>query len=82
MSPQHQLRVAHFIAEVFGGTKNHSPEEGSHFKMMQKHLSKHLTEQHRKRWVQFMTGEINLPESRIHELTSILIKIRYFQFIG
>ena len=65
MSPQHQMHVAHFIAEVFGGPKTYSTEEGSHFKMIQKHLSKHLTELHRKRWMQLMmetADEINLPD--------------------
>lgn len=65
MSPQHQLHVAHFIAEVFGGPKMYSTEEGSHFKMIQKHLSKHLTENHRKRWVQLLletADEIKLPD--------------------
>lgn len=46
--------MAHFIAEVFGGPALYSTEEGSHFKMIQKHLSKHLTEQHRKRWAAFV----------------------------
>ena len=54
MSADHQLHVAHFIAEVFGGPKMYSSEEGSHFKMIQKHLGKHLTENHRKRWVQLL----------------------------
>jgi hemoglobin len=43
----------------------YSTEEGSHFKMIQKHLSKHLTEQHRKRWVALLletADEINLPD--------------------
>lgn len=65
MSQEHQLHVAHFIAEVFGGPKMYSTEEGSHFKMIQKHLSKHLTEQHRKRWVNLLletADEINLPD--------------------
>ena len=65
MSAQHQLHVAHFIAEVFGGPEMYSTEEGSHFKMIQKHLSKHLTEQHRKRWVELLlisADEIELPE--------------------
>ena len=64
MSPQHQLHVAHFIAEVFGGPEMYSSEEGSHFKMIQKHLSKHLAEQHRKRWVDLLlisADEIGLP---------------------
>jgi hemoglobin len=65
MSAQHQLHVAHFIAEVFGGPKKYSLEEGSHFKMVQKHFLKHLTEQHRKRWIQLLieaADEINLPD--------------------
>ena len=64
MSPTHQLHVAHFVAEVFGGPKIYSTEEGSHFKMIQKHLAKHLTEQHRKRWADLLilsADEINLP---------------------
>ncbi|TDE14601.1 group II truncated hemoglobin [Dyadobacter psychrotolerans] len=65
MSGEHRLHVAHFIAEVFGGPELYSTEEGSHFKMIQKHLFKHLTEQHRKRWVTLLlqtADEINLPD--------------------
>ena len=65
MSLKHQMHVAHFIAEVFGGPAIYSTEDGSHFEMIQKHLSKHLTEQHRRRWVQLLievTDEINLPD--------------------
>ena len=65
MSPQHQLHVAHFIAEVFGGPKTYSSGEGSHFQMIQKHFSKHLTEPMRQRWVQLLlvsADEINLPD--------------------
>jgi hemoglobin len=65
MSGQHQLHVAHFIAEVFGGPTRYSNEEGSHFSMIQKHLGKHLTEMHRKRWVQLLlesADEIQLPD--------------------
>jgi len=64
MSTEHRKHVAYFIAEVFGGPAMYSTEEGSHFKMIQKHLAKHLTEQHRKRWVQLLlesADEINLP---------------------
>lgn len=70
MSPEHQMHVAHFIAEVFGGPKMYSTADGSHFKMIQKHLGRHLTEQHRKRWVQLLveTADILLlpddPEFR------------------
>ncbi|MFN8344003.1 MAG: group II truncated hemoglobin [Spirosomataceae bacterium] len=65
MSSQHQLHVAHFIAEVFGGPEMYSREEGSHFKMVQKHWTKHLTEAHRKRWVQLLletADELHLPD--------------------
>ena len=65
MSGEHQLHVAHFIAEVFGGPEMYSSQEGSHFKMIQKHLSKHLTEEHRKRWVSLLlqtADEIGLPD--------------------
>ncbi len=64
MSPAHQLHVAHFIAEVFGGPSTYSSGEGSHFQMIQKHLSRHLTEQHRRRWVELLlisADEIALP---------------------
>ena len=65
MSTEHQLHVAHFIAEVFGGPEIYSTHEGNHFGMIQKHLSKHLTEHHRKRWVQLLmesADEIGLPD--------------------
>lgn len=65
MSPQHQQHVAHFIAEVFGGPKAYTEAGGSHFTMIQKHFSKHLTEQHRKRWVALLVetvDEIRLPD--------------------
>lgn len=65
MSTEHQLHVAHFIAEVFGGPKMYSGEGGSHFKMIRQHLGKHLTEQHRKRWVELLivsADELNLPD--------------------
>lgn len=65
MSPQHQKHVAHFIAEVFGGPSIYSTEEGNHFKMIQKHFSKHLSEEHRKRWVELLllsADEIHLPQ--------------------
>ena len=64
MSPQHQLHVAHFIAEVFGGPKTYSQGEGSHFEMIKKHLSRHLTEAMRKRWVELLVlsaDETGLP---------------------
>jgi hemoglobin len=65
MSPKHQKHVAYFIAEVFGGPKLYTAAEGSHFGMVSKHLNKHLTENHRRRWVQLLlesVDEINLPD--------------------
>jgi len=65
MSPQHQLHVAHFIAEVFGGPAAYTAEGGSHFSMIQKHFGKHLTEAQRKRWVALLmetVDEIELPD--------------------
>src|SRR5688500_12156940 len=65
MSPQHQLHVAHFLAEVFGGPSVYSESEGSHFKMIQKHFTKHLNESMRKRWMALLLAtadEINLPD--------------------
>jgi hemoglobin len=65
MSAQHRLHVAHFVVEVLGGPKVYSESEGSHFKMIQKHLSKHLTQQHRKRWIELLletADELNLPD--------------------
>jgi hemoglobin len=64
MSPEHRLHVAHFVAEVLGGPETYSESEGSHFKMIQKHLSRHLTQEHRKRWVELLlqtADELDLP---------------------
>jgi len=64
MSSQHRPHVAHFVAEVLGGPKVYSESEGSHFKMIQKHLSKHLTQEHRKRWMALLletADELDLP---------------------
>lgn len=65
MSADHQLHVAHFLAEVLGGPEFYSTHEGSHFKMIQKHIGKHLTEQHRRQWILLLietADELNLPD--------------------
>jgi len=65
MSSAHQQHVAHFIAEVFGGPAFYSTSEGSHFRMIQKHIGKHLTEAHRKQWLLLLletADEIGLPD--------------------
>ena len=65
MSAEHQKHVAHFVAEVFGGPEMYSStDEGSHFKMIQKHLAKHLSEAHRQQWVKLLllsADETDLP---------------------
>ncbi|MBF9222073.1 group II truncated hemoglobin [Hymenobacter ruricola] len=65
MAPSHSVHVAHFLAEVFGGPAQYSAHEGSHFQMIQKHFSRHLTEQHRRRWVHLLletADELQLPD--------------------
>ncbi len=65
MSRKHQLHVAHFIAEVFGGGNKYTGEGGSHYGMIKKHLGKHLTEAHRKQFVKLLleaADEVGLPD--------------------
>ena len=55
MSPDHVQHVAHFVAEVFGGDKLYTIEDdGSHARMIGKHIGKMLTEEKRKRWVDLL----------------------------
>ncbi|NCD67765.1 group II truncated hemoglobin [Mucilaginibacter agri] len=65
MSKEHRLHVAHFVSEVLGGPKIYSESEGSHFVMIRHHLAKHLTQQHRLRWMQLLlqtADELELPD--------------------
>lgn len=71
ISPQHIQHVAHFVAEVFGGEKLYSTQDGgSHAKMIGKHIGKMLTEEKRQRWVHLLlqtadeTGLKSDPEFR------------------
>ena len=71
MSPEHVKHVAHFVAEVFGGDKLYTGEDGgSHAKMIGEHIGKMLTEDKRQRWVQLLlqtadeTGLKSDPEFR------------------
>ncbi|HKX83600.1 MAG TPA: group II truncated hemoglobin [Pyrinomonadaceae bacterium] len=71
MSSEHVRHVSHFVAEVFGGTKLYTTEDGgSHARMVGKHIGKMLTEEKRQRWVQLLmqtADEIGLksdPEFR------------------
>lgn len=55
MSPEHVQHVAHFVAEVFGGDKLYTGEDGgSHAGMIGKHIGKMLTEEKRRRWVDLL----------------------------
>lgn len=65
MSKAHQINVAHFISEVFGGPKLYTENGGSHFGMIKKHFQKHLSGEQRKRWMDLLietADEIRLPE--------------------
>jgi hemoglobin len=71
MSPDHVKHVAHFVAEVFGGEKLYSNEDGgSHAIMIGHHIGKMLTEPMRQRWMSLLlqtADEIGLksdPEFR------------------
>jgi hemoglobin len=64
MSPEHARRVAHFIAEVFGGPSLYSRERGGHPAMISRHLNRYLTETQRARWVQLLAqcaDEVGMP---------------------
>jgi hemoglobin len=64
MSADHPRRVAHFIAEVFGGPKLYSAERGGHPTMVRQHFNRLLTEAQRVRWVHLLcecADEAGLP---------------------
>jgi hemoglobin len=55
MSADHRRKVAHFVAEVFGGdTLYTSEDKGSHAAMVGHHIGKMLDEEKRQRWVQLL----------------------------
>lgn len=52
MSPEHRMHVAHFVAEVFGGPAIYTIEDdGSHAKMIRRHIGRLLSEAQRQRWM-------------------------------
>ena len=65
MSADHSKRVAHFIAEVFGGPELYSVnDQGSHQQMIAHHLGKMLDEEKRKRWIALLLescDEVGIP---------------------
>ena len=55
MSADHIRHVSHFVAEVFGGEKLYTGEDGgSHAKMIGHHIGKMLNEEKRQRWLQLL----------------------------
>lgn len=64
MHDDHPERVAHFLAEVFGGPPSYSETYGGHRHMLTQHLNRHLTEAHRRRWIELLLNsadEAGLP---------------------
>jgi len=65
MSPDHPKHVAHFVAEVFGGPKKYTRQDGgSHAIMIGHHIGKMLDDQKRKRWIQLLldtADEMGIP---------------------
>jgi CDGSH-type Zn-finger protein/truncated hemoglobin YjbI len=64
MSPDHPLRVARWLGEVFGGPKLYSETYGGYDRMISQHLGKALTEEKRARWVELIgrsAAEAGLP---------------------
>jgi len=66
MPVEHFQTVAHFVSEVLGGPKLYSGDgRHTHSTMIAKHLSRHLTEVQRKRWVSLLldtADELGMPE--------------------
>jgi CDGSH-type Zn-finger protein/truncated hemoglobin YjbI len=54
MSPDHPVRVARWLGEVFGGPKLYSETYGGYDRMISQHLGKALTEEKRARWVELI----------------------------
>jgi truncated hemoglobin YjbI len=64
MSPDHPVRVARWLGEVFGGPKLYSETYGGYDRMISQHLGKALTEEKRARWVELLSrsaAEAGLP---------------------
>lgn len=66
MSTEHARHVAHFIGEVFGGPAFYTQDDGgSHARMVEHHVGKHLTETQRRRWITLLldsADEVGLPD--------------------
>ncbi len=71
MSKEHVRHVSHFVAEVFGGPALYTGEDqGSHARMIGRHVGRMLTEEKRRRWIHLLletadeTGLKSDPEFR------------------
>ena len=51
MDAHHAEHVAAFVGEVFGGPTTYSDDRGGHAAMIRRHMTRHLTEAQRRRWV-------------------------------
>jgi hemoglobin len=56
MSAEHPKHVASFLGEVLGGPPAYSANRGGHAHMVQRHLSRHLTQAQRRAWVALLLG--------------------------
>jgi CDGSH-type Zn-finger protein/truncated hemoglobin YjbI len=64
MSPDHPVRVARWLGEVFGGPQLYSEAYGGYDRMISQHMGKALTEEKRARWVELIclsAQEAGLP---------------------
>jgi truncated hemoglobin YjbI len=64
MSPDHPVRVARWLGEVFGGPTLYSETYGGYDRMISQHVGKALSEEKRARWVQLIclsAQEAGLP---------------------
>jgi CDGSH-type Zn-finger protein/truncated hemoglobin YjbI len=63
MSPDHPVRVARWLGEVFGGPTLYSETYGGYDRMISQHLGKALTEEKRARWVELIC--LSAQEARL-----------------
>jgi hemoglobin len=65
MGADHPAHVAAFLAEVLGGPTSYSQQHGGHPHMIRQHLSRHLAQDQRRRWVSLLletADEIGMPD--------------------
>jgi hemoglobin len=65
MPAEHPRHVAEFLAEVFRGPREYSAKRGGHPNMVRRHLSRGLTEEQRRRWIELLlecADEVGLPD--------------------